>query len=346
MHPKLRDVALVLHPQCLAHETGEHPERPERLSAIWDALQAAPLPPDLGWLTPEPARLEQILRVHQPRLVDEVRALAARGGGYLDTDTVLSRGSFEAALLAAGGAILAVQTACATPSRRSFALVRPPGHHATPETAMGFCLFNNVAVAVRAALTELGLARVAVVDIDVHHGNGTQAAFESEPQVLVCSLHQFPLFPGTGRAEEAGAAPARGLTINVPLPPGTGDAGYRAAFAQVVTPALRRFRPELIVVSAGFDAHWADPLAQMRVSTLGFVEQIQTLADLAEELCEGRLALCLEGGYDLPALSSSVVAAVAALAGETPRDRLGPAPGSARDQVQPILDRVRAIHHL
>lgn len=342
----MRAVDLITHPECLAHQTGLHPERPERLQAIWDALQAATLPPSVAWRTPPPATPAQILRVHRPELVQRIQALAAAGGGQLDPDTVVSRRSFEAARVAAGGAIQAVETALDQPGRRTFALVRPPGHHATPETAMGFCLLNNVAIATRAALDERRLERVAIVDVDVHHGNGTQAVFAAEPRVLFCSLHQFPLYPGTGRAEEIGEGPARGNTVNLPLPPGAGDVAYRAAFEKVVEPILRRFRPELIVVSAGFDAHWADPLAQMQVSTRGFVDLIQTLAWLADELSEGRLALCLEGGYDLAALSSTVVAVVVALAGGAPQDVLGPPPGRALENVEPILDRVRRLHGL
>jgi acetoin utilization deacetylase AcuC-like enzyme len=340
------DVVLFMHPECLAHETGRHPERPARLQIIWDALQAAPLSPEVTWATPLPATLPQVLRVHQPRLVDEVRALAERGGGMIDMDTVVSRRSFDAALLAAGGAIRAVETAWDHPEKRAFALVRPPGHHATPDIAMGFCLFNNVAIAVRAALEEKGAQKVAIVDFDVHHGNGTQDAFISDPRVLFCSLHQSPLYPGTGRAEEIGEGAARGLTVNVPLPPGCGDVAYRAAFDRVVEPVVRRFQPEIIVVSAGFDAHWADPLAQMRVSTGGFVQMVRSLGRLADDLCGGRLALSLEGGYDLNALSSSVVAVVMALVGDEPRDVLGPAPGGAIETVGPVLDHVRRLHGL
>lgn len=340
-------VALIMHPECLAHDTGDwHPEKSERLQAIWDALQAAPLPRNVSWLTPNPATLAQILRVHQPRLVDEIRGLAAHGGGMIGLDTVVSRRSFDAALIAAGGAIQAVETAWDTPEQRAFALVRPPGHHATPDTAMGFCLFNNVAVATRVALEEKGAQRVAIVDFDVHHGNGTQDAFIDDPRVLFCSLHQFPLYPGTGRAEEIGEGRARGLTVNLPLPPGCGDGAYRAAFDRVVEPVLRRFQPEIIVVSAGFDAHWADPLAHTRLSTSGFVEMARSLDRLATELCGGRLALSLEGGYDLGALASSVVAVVMALAGDAPRDVLGPPPGGALENVDPLLDHVCRLHGL
>jgi acetoin utilization deacetylase AcuC-like enzyme len=347
----LTDVAIYMHPDCLAHQTGAHPESPERLTAIWDALQAAPLPPNVHWPTPTPAAVEQLLRVHHPALVEEIRQLCARGGGMMGLDTVVSRRSYDAALLAAGSAVAAARYVVEHPGARAFALPRPPGHHATPGEAMGFCLFNNVAIAAMAALEDMGLERVAIVDYDVHNGNGTQAAFARDGRVLFCSLHQFPHHYQPlplGPAEAIGDGPGRGLIVNVPLPPGSGDAAYRAAFARVVEPALRRFRPELILVSAGFDAHWADPLDgnDMRVSTTGFVDMTRQLAGLADELCGGRLALTLEGGYDLTALATTVVAIVASLSGEAPPDVLGPPPGGAIEHVEPVLDRVKRIHGL
>ena len=337
---------LLLHPECLAHETGRHPENPGRLVAIWEALQNASLPAGVSWTEPAPATLEQVLRVHRPELVNLVRELAARGGGAIDADTVTSARSYDAALVAAGGAIAAVRHVLANPGQRAFALVRPPGHHATPEQPMGFCLFNNAAIAVRAALDEHGLKRVAIVDFDVHHGNGTQAVFAAEPRVLFLSLHQFPWYPGTGRLEEVGEGAARGQTVNLPLPAGCGDAAYQAAFERVVGPVVRRFQPELIVVSAGFDAHWADPLAEMALSTTGFVAMARALAGLADELCQGRLALTLEGGYDRSALASSVVAVTTALAGGEPTDVLGPSPTGELANIEPVLERICRRHGL
>ena len=342
----MSDVALFLHPDCLAHETGRHPENPGRLIAIWNALQGVSLPPAVSWQSLAMASEEQIGRVHSNSHRELIRDLAGRGGGMIGLDTVVSRRSYEAAQLAAGGAIAAARWVSQHPGARAFALVRPPGHHATPDEAMGFCLFNNVAIAARAAQVEFALPRIAIVDFDVHHGNGTQDAFYADADVLFCSLHQSPLYPGTGLLGEIGSGAGRGYTVNLPLPPGCGDPAYTRAFEQIVVPAVRRFRPDLILVSAGFDAHWADPLADTRVSTSGFVAMTRALADLADELCGGRLALTLEGGYNLHALSSSVVAVTTALAGGMPRDELGPYPGPLVEDIEAILERARVLHGL
>ncbi|HMM40696.1 MAG TPA: histone deacetylase [Thermomicrobiales bacterium] len=297
----------------LDHETGSHPESPERWVAIERALRAAGLFEVLPVLTPKAAPVERVLAVHGEGLVERVRAAAERGGAWLDPDTLVSPLSYETALLAAGGACLAARRLLGGRVPRAFALVRPPGHPAEPNRAMGFCLFNNIAVAARHAQAVHGIERVAIVDWDVHHGNGAQAIFWEDPNVLFVSLHQYPFYPGSGSRQEEGDGPGRGTTINIPLPAGTGEDVYLAAFDGVVVPALRAFAPDLILVSAGFDAHADDPLAQMRLRTESFALMAERLRDAAAELCGGRLVLVLEGGYNLKALGDSVVATIEAL---------------------------------
>jgi len=295
------------------HETGSHPESPERIAAIGRALREAGMFDDRTVLTPDPATLESVLAVHAPHVVDLVQRAAHQGGAWLDPDTYVSPDSYEVALLAAGGACRAVDAVMNGEARRAFAFVRPPGHHAEPEQAMGFCLFNNIAVAAEHALNAHGLNRVAIVDWDVHHGNGTQAAFWRRPDVLFISLHQYPFYPGSGSASERGAGSGEGYTLNIPLPAGSTDQDYHARMLDTVIPALHAFAPDLLLVSTGFDAHTADPLAMMQVTTDAFAEWARLLKDAANELCEGRMVLILEGGYNLRALGESVVAVLGAL---------------------------------
>lgn len=297
----------------LDHETESHPESPDRWVAIDRALRAAGLFDVLPLLTPSPATLEQVLAVHSSRLVERVRGLGERGGGWLDPDTWVSPLSWETALLAAGGACDAVDAVMEGRAPRAFSLARPPGHHAEPHRAMGFCLLNSVAIAARHAQAAHGIQRVAIVDWDVHHGNGTQAIFWEDPSVLFISLHQFPFYPGSGSRAETGGGEGTGTTINIPLPAGTGEDVYLAAMDDLVLPALRAFAPELILVSAGYDAHEDDPLAMMRLRTESFGLFAERLRDAAEELCGGKLVLVLEGGYNLNALGDSVVATIEAL---------------------------------
>jgi acetoin utilization deacetylase AcuC-like enzyme len=295
------------------HETGSHPESPERIAAIGLALRGAGMFDDRAVLTPEPANLDAILTVHAPHVVDRVQQAAAKGWAWLDPDTYVSADSYDVALLAAGGACRAVDAVMAGEAPRAFAFVRPPGHHAEPERSMGFCLFNNIAIAAEHALNAHGLERVAIVDWDVHHGNGTQAAFWRRPDVLFISLHQYPFYPGSGSSAERGAGSGEGYTLNIPLPAGSNDEVYLARFTDTVVPALHAFAPQLILVSAGFDAHTDDPLAMMRVTTDAFTSWARLLKDAATDLCDGRMVLLLEGGYNLRALSESIVAVVRAL---------------------------------
>lgn len=295
------------------HDTGSHPESPERIAAIGRALRTAGMFDDRAVLTPRPAERDAILTVHTPRVVELVQRTARQGGGWLDPDTYVSADSYEVALLAAGGACQAVDTVMSGVAQRAFAFVRPPGHHAEPDRAMGFCLFNTIAIAAEHALSAHRLKRVAIVDWDVHHGNGTQAAFWERPDVLFISLHQYPFYPGAGSAAERGAGAGDGYTINVPLPAGSNDEVYRTQMTDIVIPALHAYAPDLLLVSAGFDAHANDPLAMMRVTTDAFAGWAGLLRDAANELCDGRIALVLEGGYNLRALGESVVAVLRAL---------------------------------
>ena len=297
-------VALITHPACLAHDPGPgHPECPARLRAVLAALDA----PDFAGLrrvaAPEASAADLAL-VHPPAYVETILAIRPQGAGRiaLDADTLMSAGSAEAALRAAGGAVLAVDMVMRGEARSAFVATRPPGHHAERATAMGFCLFANAAIAARHAQAKWGLARVAVVDFDVHHGNGTQDIFAADPSLFYASSHQYPCYPGTGAESETGIA---GNVVNATLPPGAGSAAFRAAWTGRILPALDAFAPELLIVSAGFDAHLADPLAQLRLQTADFGWITAELMALAARRCAARLVSVLEGGYDLAALAES-----------------------------------------
>ena len=298
------------HEASLHHDTGAHPEGPGRIPAIERELEGR------GWLgysqRDAPAvPLEVLHAVHPARYVTGVRELSEGGGGAFDLDTVASEGSWEAALHAAGGAVALVEALVAGEAPHGFCGLRPPGHHAEPERAMGFCLFNNVAVAARHALDSLGVERVLVFDWDVHHGNGTNDIFRSDPAVLFASIHQSPLYPGTGPLSDVGSGPGEGYSLNLPVPPGSGDAEWLALVEHVVVPAARAFEPQLVLVSAGFDAHRDDPLADCRLSAESFASLAAWVRDLASSLGVPFGAV-LEGGYDLRALASSVAATLEA----------------------------------
>jgi len=287
-----------------------HPERPER-AEVMDVIADAWRTQGGEVVAPRAATEEQLARVHD---ADYVGRIAATSGSAvaLDPDTYTSPESYAIALLAAGATIDAVERVVGGSHSSAFALVRPPGHHAERDRAMGFCLFNNVAVGARHAQT-LGAARVAIVDYDVHHGNGTQHTFAADPSVLYVSTHQYPYYPGTGAADEIGEGSGRGTTVNLPLDAGATDDDYRLVFDDVVLPVVRQFRPDLVMVSAGFDAHERDPLAAMRLTTDAFGAMTRALRGVANEFCSGRIVLVAEGGYDLRALAASLDAAVSAL---------------------------------
>ncbi len=339
-------VGIVYHPIYLKHDPGPHPESPRRLEAIIFHLEQTGLKQQLTPIEPRPATIDEIAMVHHRQHISHIQEISLRGGGWLDPDTIMSADSYEAALYAAGGLIEATAAVINGEVNSAFALVRPPGHHAIFQRAMGFCLFNNIAIAARYALTRY--ERVLIIDFDVHHGNGTQEAFYDNPQAVYISTHQFPHYPGTGSIEEIGSGAARGTTVNIPLPAGSGDPEYRQVFTRIVVPVARRFKPQLILVSAGYDPHWADELAMMEVSTTGFARMVKTIRKLADELCDGRLVLTLEGGYDLTALATSVKATFDVLLGKTKiEDPLGKSRcrRSAPD-IAPLMQKIREIHNL
>jgi acetoin utilization deacetylase AcuC-like enzyme len=332
------EVLLISDDAMLDHDVGGgHPERPGRLESVTNALRSVAVP-GTAWASPSPCRARLLERVHAPAYVDQLDLLRGKTA-RLDADTAVSPGSVVAARLAAGAAIDAVTAVVTGAARRAFALVRPPGHHAESDRAMGFCLFNNIAIAAAHARAELGCDRVLVVDWDVHHGNGTQHAFLDRPDILFFSTHQSPLWPGTGDIHEIGTDAGIGFTINVPLPAGCGDAAYRAVFDELLVPVADDFQPDVILVSAGFDADTRDPIGGMAVTTAGFGALCGIVCELADRHCKGRLALVLEGGYDLDALADGARVCVEVMAGATPPEVLAD-PGPA---IQ-VIDDVRALH--
>ncbi len=316
----------LAHPSSLEHDTGAHPENASRLRAIEAALEGAGWP-GLERVEAPAATREQIARVHTPEHIAAIEDLSARGGGMIDVDTIASEGSFDAALHAAGGAVSAVDRLVAGEGRFAFCGLRPPGHHAERSRAMGFCLFNNVAVAAAHAIAAAGAERVLILDWDVHHGNGTEAIFAASDEVLYASIHQWPLYPGTGAADYAGTGAGEGFTVNLPVPPGSGSQEFLSLVQHVVVPVARDFSPGLIAISAGYDAHRADPLAECTVDTQGFADMSTTMRALAEELSVPVL-VCLEGGYDPGALAASVLATVEALGSDDEPPAAPPEPAA------------------
>jgi acetoin utilization deacetylase AcuC-like enzyme len=336
----------VYDPIFLQHDLRGHPENAQRLVRIVRLLEETGA---LARLTQVPARditAAELAWNHTPDYVAQVRRMAERGGGHLDMDTYVAAGSYAAALQAAGGLIDLTAAVLEGRLDNGFALLRPPGHHALRNRGMGFCLFNNVALAAYAALETHGLERVLIVDFDVHHGNGTQDSFDADPRVLYLSTHQYPHYPGTGHWQEMGQGKGQGATANVPLSPGVGDAGFALIFEDFLWPLAERYRPQLILVSAGYDAHWSDPLAGMALSIAGYATLARSLKSLAETLCSGRLVFTLEGGYNLDVLSYAVLNTFKVLLGDDDVvDPLGPSPHSERS-VDELVARLKETHGL
>jgi len=341
-------VGLVYDPIYLKHDTGQHPENGSRLTAIMDCLEESGLRQQLTAIAPRPASVDEIARVHTRFHITHIQDVASNGGAWLDSDTFVVPDSYEVALYAAGGAVALAEAVMDGRVTSGFALVRPPGHHATPRKAMGFCLFNNIAIATAHILAKYKLERALIIDFDVHHGNGTQAMFEERADVLYISTHQYPFYPGTGGLEETGRGAGAGFTLDIPLPAGCGDAEYAQVFDQIIVPAARRYRPQIILVSAGYDPHWADEIGWMQVSVSGFREMARTIKSLADELCAGRLAFILEGGYNRAALAASVKATLEMLLDKPgTEDPLGPSPRTAATpEIDSLIKAIKELHSL
>ena len=336
----------VYHPIYLKHDTGQHVENAKRLEAAISYLEYTGLIKQLTPINPRPATIEELAWIHQEQHISHIKEMANKGGGWLDADTVISPDSYETALYAAGGTIEAVETVLNGGLTSAFALVRPPGHHATAQKAMGFCLFNNVAIATKYALAR-GLERILIIDFDVHHGNGTQNSFYDNSQALYISAHQSPFFPGTGEIGEIGVGKGKGYTINIPLPSGCCDTEYEQIFAEIIVPASRRFQPQFILVSAGYDLHWSDSMALIQVSVSGFAWMTGIIKNLADELCNSRLVFVLEGGYNLNAQAASIKATFDILLGNQFEDPLGQPPHRfSTPDLSHLIKTIRELHSL
>lgn len=324
-----------------------HPESNKRILAVWKELRHSKLIDKLTPIAPIEASRNMLRAVHTERLVSQLEQMERLNRPtFIDQDTYAMPQSFKIARLAAGGTVRAVEAVVKGEVDNALATVRPPGHHATPDNSMGFCIYANVAIAARYANQVLGLERVMVVDYDVHHGNGTQDVFYNDPKVLFLSTHQSPFYPMTGGINEIGEGAGKGTTINIPFPNYVGNDGFKLAYEKVVWKAACRYQPQLIIVSAGFDAHWVDPLAQLRLTLPGYAHITRELILMAQQLCGGKIVFVMEGGYDLTALSHGMRNVVHALLGEDDiSDPLGKADGDERD-VMALIDKVVAIHGL
>ncbi len=339
-------IGVVRHPIYREHDMGlYHPESPERLQAIEREINRTSFKDPLIEIEPRPALTKELQRVHSLSYIHQISSTSGKNV-RLDPDTSTSPKSYDAALLAAGGVIEAVNKVLEGKVDQAFALVRPPGHHAEDDRAMGFCLFNNVAIAAKHALEDKKLKRILIVDWDLHHGNGTQHSFYSDPRVIYFSTHQYPYYPGTGSLQEIGEGEGEGYTINVPLTTGNGDEEYANIFRQILIPVGQSFSPELILVSAGFDIHKGDPLGGMNVTETGFARLAHLILKLAEETCGGRVVFTLEGGYNVEGEAKAVVQILHTLQGELPFDpkEREKAEDQALKKILPTLDRIKSIY--
>ncbi|MBN1831224.1 MAG: histone deacetylase [Deltaproteobacteria bacterium] len=312
----MAETGIVRDERFMEHQMGPyHPESPKRLEAIYAMLDDTDMRGHFQEVPVRRAEIEELLLIHSPEYVEKLAATEGKDYTYLDPDTQTSSGSYEAALLAAGGMCEAISLVHSGELNNAFALVRPPGHHAEKTRAMGFCLFNNVAIGARYAQKYLHLRRVLVADWDLHHGNGTQHSFEDDPSILYFSTHQYPFYPGSGGINEVGIGKGEGFTVNVPLSGGYGDGEYVGIFERVLRPIAIEFNPEIILVSAGFDIYMEDPLGGMRVTPTGFAAMTRSIMQIGEECCGGNVVITLEGGYDIQGQCNSVKAVLKELSG-------------------------------
>lgn len=331
----------------LRHQAPGHPETPLRLESIQEVLEAGHLLSRLKRIDPAPASEAQVLAVHSLLLVERLKGMVRRGGGYLDSDTYTNAASLDTAVLSAGAAIRAVDAVMAQEVDNAFVAARPPGHHAMRDQSMGFCLMNNVAIATQHAIDRYRLERVMIIDLDVHHGNGTQDIFYTRPDVLYFSTHRYPFYPGTGHWSETGEARGEGYTVNVPLPQGVGNQTYAHVFDDILYPVAERYHPQLVLVSAGYDAHWADPLgAQTLLSAGGYAYLVEVIQNLAHDFAGGRVVYLLEGGYHLEAVADSVAATLRVMLGDRDvLDPLGASPRLERD-FRDLVAQLRTFHRV
>jgi len=337
---------IVKHPLYLEHKTGiMHPENPYRLESIYTMLESRDFGGGLIHIEPRLAKLSEILLVHDPGYVDRVLDSAEKSQVRFDPDTVTSPKSYRAAWLAAGGVMEAIRAVVAGEVQNAFALIRPPGHHALRDRAMGFCIFNNLAIGARYALNSHGLERVLIVDWDLHHGNGIQEIFYEDPHVLYSSIHRHPYYPWTGEAEEVGKGEGMGFNVNVPLECGCSDPDYANLIRHLLMPIARCFRPELILVAAGFDIHHGDPLRSMNVTEAGFARMTQLLMEIASELCGKRVVLALEGGYNSEALRDSVAMVLWELSGQSMinREEMRQVEDAQYENIKKTIEQVKRI---
>jgi acetoin utilization deacetylase AcuC-like enzyme len=341
----LAKTGIVYHPDYLRHETGNHPENKKRLIVTMDFLKQKGVldKPQIKLFSPEKAPVEVVAMNHSTQYIEYVENMSRQGGGMLDPDTVVSAESFEVALRAVGGALLAAEKIRTGEVDNSFALIRPPGHHATYGHGHGFCIFNNIAILAKYMLKNWGLKRILIVDFDAHHGNGTQDSFYDSANVLYFSLQQWGIYPGSGWYQEIGEKEGKGYTVNVPLPWGTDDKSYLFALQELLPPIADQYHPEFVLVSAGFDAHYSDMLTNMSISSVGHGKIMETILDVAKQKCNGKVAVLLEGGYNLNAIPRSIYNVISHMAelGELLDDEQPKSDPRTREEVKRLVDEIK-----